>query len=57
MLGFVNADHWAVALWMEDAFPHLAHRPIGRHPFPQDALLESLLLFVQLDLQQIGAIR
>jgi hypothetical protein len=46
LLGYANADHWAVATHLEDRFPFLAHRAIGRHPFPQRALLEALLRFV-----------
>lgn len=50
-LGVVNADHWAVAVRMEDRFPFLAHRAAGKHPFPQQVLLDSILQYVQTDLQ------
>lgn len=50
LLGFANADHWSVALRLEDRFPILAHRRIGKHPFPQSVLLESALRFVRGDL-------
>ncbi len=50
LLGYANADHWSVAVRMEDRFPFLAHRTVGKHPFPQQVLLESILLFVQRDL-------
>lgn len=52
LLGYVNADHWSVAVQMEDKFPFLAHRSVGKHPFPQRALLESILIFVEHDLNQ-----
>jgi hypothetical protein len=52
LLGYANADHWSVALQMEDRFPYLAHRSVGKHPFPQRALLESILSFVEHDLYQ-----
>lgn len=51
LLGFVNADHWAVAVRMEDRFPFLAHRSVGKHPFPRSVLLESALQYVRRDLR------
>jgi len=50
LLAYANADHWSIALRMEDRFPYLSHRDVGKHPFPQQALLETLLFFVQRDL-------
>ena len=50
LLGYVNADHWAIAIHIEDALPFWAHRSQGAHQFPQNALLESALLYVQQDL-------
>ncbi|HXS26156.1 MAG TPA: hypothetical protein VN730_00685 [Steroidobacteraceae bacterium] len=55
LLGFVNADHWSVAVRLEDRFPFLAHRRIGKHPFPQSVLLESTLRFVLRDLRDRAA--
>jgi pimeloyl-ACP methyl ester carboxylesterase len=52
LLGYANADHWAIAVRMEDRFPFLAHRAVGKHPFPQDTLFEAILLFVQQDLTE-----
>ena len=45
LLGFVNADHWDVALPLERRFPRLAARPDGRQ-FPRDALFDALLMYV-----------
>ena len=45
LLGFVNADHWDVALPLERQFPRLAARPDGRQ-FPRDALFDALLMYV-----------
>lgn len=50
LLGYANADHWGIALDLEDRFPFLAHRAVGKHPFPQQVLLTSILLFVLQDL-------
>jgi hypothetical protein len=55
LLGYANADHWAIALRMEDRFPFLVHRAQGKHFFPQYALLESILRLVQADLEASAA--
>jgi hypothetical protein len=55
LLGYANADHWAIALRMEDRFPYLAHRTQGKHAFPQYALLDSILQLVQEDLEASAA--
>ena len=44
LLGYANADHWSVALRIENELPHLAARSSG-YQFPQDDLLEALVLF------------
>ena len=46
LLGYANADHWGIALSMEDRFPVLAHRSVGVHAFPQGVLLVSIVRFV-----------
>ena len=50
LLGFVNADHWDVALPLERQFPRLAARPHPRQ-FPRDALFDALLMYVAETLQ------
>ena len=50
LLGYAKADHWAVAINLEDRFPFLAHRSLGTHPFPQRVLFEAILRFVSGDL-------
>jgi hypothetical protein len=51
LLGYANADHWSIAVQLEDRFPFLVHRAAGRHLFPQQALLDSILRLVQADLR------
>jgi len=45
LLGFVNADHWDVALPLERQFPRLAARQVSRQ-FPRDVLFDALLMYV-----------
>ena len=42
VLGYLNADHWAVALDIEDDSPLLAHRDVDAQ-FPHFALLQAIL--------------
>ena len=42
LLGYLNADHWAVALDIEDDSPLLAHRDMEAQ-FPHLALLQAIL--------------
>jgi hypothetical protein len=46
LLGYARADHWAVALTLENKFPFLAGRPGVQNKFPADVLFEAMVLFV-----------
>ena len=46
LLGYARADHWAVAISIEDDFPFLAGRPGVQDHFPADVLFEAMVLFV-----------
>ena len=50
LLGYVNADHWAVALDLESELEFIAHRhnPVT---FPRTALIEAILDYVGSDLR------
>ena len=50
LLGYVNADHWAVALALEEEWPILAGH--GGAPFPREVLFEALVLYVA---EQLGS--
>ena len=49
LLGYLNADHWAVAMEIELELEHLAHRR-NLNQFPHKALLDAILRFVADDL-------
>lgn len=49
LLGYLNADHWAVAMQLELDHGFIAARPDDR-PFPQTALLKAILRLVGEDL-------
>ena len=54
LLGYVNADHWDIAIAIERQMPHLAYRASPR-TFPRSALLEALLLHVSESLDSPAA--
>lgn len=45
LLGYVNTDHWDLAIGLEKQLPLLSARPTDR-AFPRGALLEAMLLYV-----------
>jgi pimeloyl-ACP methyl ester carboxylesterase len=48
-LGYVNADHWGLAMRNEKYHPHLVHRD-GGAPFPSAAMLAAIVRLVEQDL-------
>jgi hypothetical protein len=56
LLGYVNADHWAIALPIEEKRPTLATLVTGNNWFPRDALVEAIALYLseQLATEQVG---
>jgi len=47
LLGYLNADHWAVALPFNREHPLLASTLITRNAFPREVLLEAIARFVE----------
>lgn len=50
LLGFLNADHWAVVLPIDRAHRLIGGTLVNRNDYPREALLESLLRYVTEDL-------
>jgi hypothetical protein len=50
LVGFLNADHWAVAVPINRAHPFIASTFVTQNAYPREALLEALLRFVEEDL-------
>ncbi len=50
LLGYVNADHWDVAISIDRQMPHLSARKSPRQ-FPRHALLDAMLLYVSESLE------
>lgn len=47
LLGFVKADHWAVAMPFTRDLPTLSATMINRNEFPREVLLEAVVRFVE----------
>ena len=52
LLGYVNADHWGVAVPIEEKRPALATFVTGHNWFPRDALVEAIALYLSEQLAQ-----
>jgi len=47
LLGYLNADHWAVAMPFNREHPTLASTLVTRNAFPREVLLEAIARFVE----------
>jgi len=47
LLGFVKADHWAVAMPFSQDAPQLSPGLIDKNEFPREVLLEAMIRFVE----------
>jgi len=50
LLGFLNADHWAIAIPVNRSHPQIAKSFVDHNDYPREAMLEALLRFVEEDL-------
>jgi hypothetical protein len=50
LLGYLNADHWAVAVPINRTHPAIASLFVTQNAYPREALLEAVLRFVEEDL-------
>ncbi len=57
LLGFVNADHWAVALPFETQVPALAGALVDQNRFPRQQLLEAAVRVAEERMQREAASR
>jgi hypothetical protein len=50
LLGYINADHWAIALPIARKHDTIGSMFVTENAYPREALLEALLRFVEEDL-------
>jgi hypothetical protein len=50
LVGYLNADHWAVAVPINRTHPTISSIFVTENAYPREALLEALLRFIEADL-------
>jgi hypothetical protein len=50
LVGYLNADHWAVAVPISRTHPLIGSMFVTQNAYPREALLEALLRFLEEDL-------
>jgi hypothetical protein len=55
LLGFVNADHWAIVLPIDRSHPFVGSMFVSHNDYPREALLEAVLRYVEEDLDRLAA--
>lgn len=51
LLGYVKADHWAIAMPFSRTMPLVASTIINRNSFPREVLLEAVIRFIEEDIE------
>ena len=51
LVGFVNADHWAVAVPIARTHPYIGKTFVDKNDYPREALFEALLRFIEEHMQ------
>ena len=54
LLGFINADHWAIALPIDRSHSFVGSTFVNRNDYPREALLEAILRYIEEDLGRGG---
>jgi hypothetical protein len=52
LIGFLNADHWAIAIPVNRSHPAIARSFADQNAYPREALLEAVLRFIEEDLDR-----
>ena len=52
LMGYLNADHWAVAVPINRTHAFLASTFIDKNAFPREVLIEAIVRFVEEDLNR-----
>jgi hypothetical protein len=55
LLGFINADHWAIALPIGRSHSFVGSAFVSRNDYPREALLEAVMRYVEEDLGPDGS--
>ena len=57
LLGYINSDHWAVAVPFNRSHPFISSTFLDKNAFPREVLIEAIVRYVEEDLNNIQQIR
>ncbi|NNK33878.1 MAG: hypothetical protein HKP02_12180, partial [Xanthomonadales bacterium] len=52
LVGFINADHWAVAVPVARTHTFLGKTFVDKNDYPREALFEALMRFIEEDIDR-----
>ena len=52
LLGYVNADHWAIAVPLNRSHPFISSNFLDKNAFPREVLLEAIVRYIEEDLNR-----
>ncbi len=50
LMGYLNADHWAIAVPIAESHPFIGRHFVDKNEYPREAILEAILRFIEEDL-------
>lgn len=52
LLGYLNADHWAIAVPVAEAHPFIGRHFVDKNEYPRQAIAEAVLRYIEEDMAQ-----
>ena len=52
LLGYLNADHWAIAVPVEESHPFIGRHFVDKNNYPRKAVFEAVLRFIEEDMDR-----
>jgi hypothetical protein len=52
LVGYLNADHWAVAVPIAESHPFIGRHFADKNNYPRKAILEAVLRFIEEDMDR-----
>jgi hypothetical protein len=52
LLGYLNADHWAIAVPVAESHPFIGRHFVDRNNYPRKAIFEAVLRFIEEDMDR-----
>jgi len=54
LLGYLNADHWAIAVPVAEAHPFIGRHFVDKNEYPRQAVSEALLRYIEEEMENSG---